>query len=92
MDDLLEQTISHYRITSLLGAGGMGMVYRAHDARLDRDLALKILPCALMADENALAVHAGDMVFINIEPCFDPLHGEPRFQSLVSRVGLTPRA
>jgi len=55
MDDLLEQTFSHYKVTSLLGAGGMGVVYRAHDARLDRDLALKILPCDLMKDENARA-------------------------------------
>ncbi|HXF59716.1 MAG TPA: protein kinase [Candidatus Saccharimonadales bacterium] len=55
MDELLEQTFSHYRIVSLLGAGGMGVVYRAHDSRLERDLALKILPCAMMKDENAKA-------------------------------------
>src|SRR5215212_1345532 len=55
MDDLLEQTFSHYRVLSRLGAGGMGVVYRAHDARLGRDLALKILPCDMMKDEGARA-------------------------------------
>lgn len=42
---------------------------------------------ALASLEHAFAVHSGDMVLVNIEPCFDPLHEEPWFQSLVRRVG-----
>ena len=47
--------IGGYEIRSLLGRGGMGEVYRAHDSRLRRDVAIKILPDALAGDPDRLA-------------------------------------
>ena len=53
--DLIGQTLDGYTITGRIGAGGMGEVYRAHDSRLGRDVAIKVLPTGLADDPDRLS-------------------------------------
>src|SRR5215831_2887614 len=53
-ETLVGRTVSHYEVLSLLGAGGMGEVYLARDSRLDRTVALKILPGELATDPERM--------------------------------------
>src|SRR5262245_23252343 len=75
--DYLGKTLGKYRITSLLGQGGMGLVLKAHDPEIERDVAIKVLNEDLAADENALmrflseARAAGKLNHPNVTAIYD---------------------
>ena len=50
---MIAETLSHYRIIEKIGAGGMGVVYRAWDNHLSRDVAIKVLPAGALSDDVA---------------------------------------
>jgi serine/threonine-protein kinase len=52
---MIGQTLAHYRVTTKIGAGGMGEVFRATDSKLNRDVALKLLPEDVASDADRMA-------------------------------------
>src|SRR5271157_2479571 len=50
---IVGQVLGHYRVLEQIGAGGMGLVFRASDEQLERDVAIKVLPPGMLADEAA---------------------------------------
>jgi serine/threonine-protein kinase len=52
---MIRESIAHYRITTKLGEGGMGEVYRATDTKLGRDVAIKVLPNAFADDSGRMS-------------------------------------
>ncbi len=54
MQKLIGRTLGQYRIVEQIGEGGMGVVYRAHDERLDREVAVKVLPAAVVGDPERI--------------------------------------
>src|SRR6266849_3012382 len=52
---MIGKPFGHYRILQMIGAGGMGEVYRAYDEQLERDVALKVLPADTLSDARARA-------------------------------------
>ena len=85
--------VAHYDVTALIGVGGMGEVYRARDTKLDRDVALKVLPQAFTEDPDRLARFEREAKVLAslIHPNIGGIHGLEESSGPPSRHSVMPR-
>ena len=86
-------TLGSYSVTAKIGEGGMGEVYRARDTKLDRDVALKILPQAFTEDPDRLArfEREAKVLVSLIHPNIGGIHGLEESSGPPSRHSVMPR-
>jgi hypothetical protein len=91
-EPLVGRTVGRYHVTSLVGAGGMGVVYRARDTRLGRDVALKVLPEDFSQDPDSLLRSEREARLLaslnhpNIRPIWSPDGTQIVFASIAKKV------
>jgi len=72
---LLGQRLGSYQVLSLLGAGGMGEVYQAHDTKLQRDVAIKVVPKAFVDDRVSRFRREAQLLASPNHPNIATIHG-----------------
>ena len=77
MGVVIGQTLGRYRIVEQIGAGGMGVVYRAHDERLGRDLAIKVLSPGALGSSGARRRFRNEALILSKlnHPAIQIIHG-----------------
>ena len=74
---MVGKSLSHYKIEAELGRGGMGIGYRAEDTKLDRTVAIKVLPSAALASEDDIQWPTNEIQLYQSVPyiCNDDING-----------------
>ena len=81
---MIGQVVSHYRVIEQIGAGGMGVVYRAEDTRLGRPLVLKFLPAALSRDPGTFLAMLLVLTLVAIVAGYLPARRASRIDPMVA--------